>query len=121
MNRIESTEAFSTLQQSNRTSVKPLESKGSADLWHRRLGHVYTGAIKNLPGLVDGIVIEGSQEGDAEPQTTCEVCKLCQAPHQISRRPIGQTFGRFSQVYYDLVYIQRGYNDHQWITHFYVS
>ncbi|KAJ5642838.1 hypothetical protein N7490_006838 [Penicillium lividum] len=102
-----------------RDSRKPLVSKASARVWHSRLGHVYQGAIQQLPGLVDGIEITVD---DLIPEgEICRVCSLTDAPRQISRRSIGQHYGRCSRVYFDLIQLTAGYNGHRWVTHFYVE
>lgn len=108
-----------------RTSVKPLVSEASADRWHRRLAHVSTRVVKKAAEMVDGVRInedlpeqlaEEEQEGEL-----CQVCNLSNAPKQISRRPIGQTFGRYGRIHFDLIQLPPGYNRHQWISHFYVE
>ncbi|KAJ6088976.1 hypothetical protein N7499_003084 [Penicillium canescens] len=101
-----------------RQSEKPLISSATASTWHRRLGHVYQGAIGQLPYLVNGVEIKNGSEGETE---LCEVCNLVNAPRQISRRPIGKHYGRYGRVYFDLIPMTMGYNQHCWITHFYVE
>lgn len=103
---------------SRRRSEKPLISSATASTWHRRLGHVYQGAISQLPRLVNGVKIKNGPEGETE---LCEVCNLVNAPRQISRRPIGKHYGRYGRVYFDLIQMTMGYNQHCWVTHFYVE
>ena len=104
-----------------RNSAKPLAAPAATkEVWHRRLGHVYQGAIKMLPELVEGITIKENRE-EKEPGDLCTVCHLMRAPKQLSRRPIGKHYGRCGRVYFDLIYMQMAWNKHCWITHFYVE
>ncbi|KAJ6114763.1 hypothetical protein N7486_000541 [Penicillium sp. IBT 16267x] len=97
-------------------------STATAEIWHRRLGHVYQGAIEQLPEMVNGVEIETREERPDGPDSqVCEVCSLVHAPRQISRRPIGKHYGRCGRVYFDLIQMTMGYNQHCWITHFYVE
>ncbi|KAJ6111048.1 hypothetical protein N7486_003283 [Penicillium sp. IBT 16267x] len=73
-----------------RKSVKPQISAATAETWHRRLGHVYQGAIRHLPELVNGVEIKPGEEQPDGPDS-----KLCE--------------------------MTMGYNQHSWITHFYVE
>ncbi|KAJ5561490.1 hypothetical protein N7461_000251 [Penicillium sp. DV-2018c] len=100
-----------------RKSAKPLKSTASLDTWHRRMGHVSQKVVRKAEEMVEGMEIGESKLNEE----LCEVCKLSSAPRQISRRSIGQTFGRFGKIYFDLIQMNKGYNGHQWITHFYVE
>jgi hypothetical protein len=107
-----------------RKSVKPLTSEASAERWHRRLAHVSTRVMKKTAEMVDGVKINEDLPETGEEEETgelCRVCNLSSAPKQISRRPIGQTFGRYGRIHFDLVQFPPGYNRHQWMTHFYVE
>jgi hypothetical protein len=104
-----------------RTSVKPLISEASADRWHRRLAHVSTRVMKKTAEMIDGVKINEDLPETEEEGELCQVCNLSHAPRQISRRPIGQTFGRYGRIHFDLVQFPPGYNRHQWMTHFYVE
>lgn len=81
-----------------RKSEQPLVAEASADIWHRRLGHVAPRVVQKAANMIDGIKIKGDLSEPTESESTstetsiCEVCKLSHAPRQISRRPIGQTF-----------------------------
>ena len=103
-----------------RKSARPRISEASLDMWHRRMAHIHPDTVKKAAEMVDGVKIKDS-EGHQEPQTPCATCNLAHAPKQISRRGIGRTFGRFGQIYYDLINMSPAYNQHRWITHFYIS
>jgi hypothetical protein len=105
-----------------RRSEKPLVSEASADRWHQRLAHVSTRVVKKTAEMVDGVKInEDLPETPSEEGELCKVCNLLNAPKQISRRPMGQPFGRYGRIYFDLVQFPPGHNGHQWMTHFYVE
>lgn len=103
-------------------SSKPVVSKASADIWHRRLGHLYAGQLDKLAKMVDGMEIKGPilPTKDHDPEL-CETCQLTKARRQISRRVVGRSYGRFGRVHFDLVQISEGYNGDRWMTHFYVE
>ena len=77
-----------------RRSEQPLEAEASAEIWHRRLGHVAPRVVRKTADMVDGIKIKGNPSESIESESTetdiCEVCKLSHAPRQISRRPIAR-------------------------------
>ncbi|KAJ5642646.1 hypothetical protein N7490_006646 [Penicillium lividum] len=99
-----------------RRSEKPLKSSANTNTWHKRLGH-------QLPKLVSGVeVVRSTEDGEERPDDEiCTVCSLVNAPRQVSRRPIGKHYGRCGRVYFDLIQVIMGYNQHCWITHFYVE
>lgn len=111
-------QAYAT-QTGVRNSVKPQESKASSELWHRRLAHVEPRTIAKLASMVDGVVLEDKKS--TEPKSLCQICKTGSAPRQISRRPVGRTFGRFGRVHFDLIQLPPAYNRHRWISHFYLE
>ncbi|KAJ5359242.1 uncharacterized protein N7496_011655 [Penicillium cataractarum] len=116
--------AYAVGTSTSRTSVKPLVAEASADRWHRRLAHVSKRVVKKATEMVDGIQInedlpDSSQE--EEERELCQICNLASAPRQISRRPIGRSFGKYGRIHFDLVQFPPGYNGHQWMTHFYVE
>jgi hypothetical protein len=102
-----------------RNSVKPQESKAPSELWHRRLAHIEPRTIAKLPSMVEGVVLEDKKP--TEQESLCQVCKTGNAPKQISRRPVGRTFGRFGRVHFDLIQLPPAYNRHRWISHFYLE
>lgn len=106
-----------------RRSEQPIKAVATKELWHRRFGHVNDRAVKQLGNMVQGVKIKDLEVQDA-PENGLELCETCQlgrAPRQISRRPIGQTFGRFGRVHFDLIQMSLAYNLHRWISHFYVE
>jgi hypothetical protein len=100
-----------------RASVKPLEAKASAELWHRRFAHIQPQAVRKLAEMVDGVTVDDTKAGE----TLCETCQLGSAPRQVSRRPVGRTFGRFGRVHFDLIQMPPAYNHHRWISHFVIE
>jgi hypothetical protein len=102
-----------------RSSEKPPEARASTELWHRRFAHIQLRSVAKLASMVDGVTIE-EQHDESEPQL-CETCKLASAPRQISRRPIGRTFGRLGRVHFDLIQLPPAYNRHRWLSHFYLE
>ena len=55
-------------------SEKPQISAASAEIWHRRLGHLYPRRVETLAEMVDGMEIKGGILTD-EPQI-CETCQI---------------------------------------------
>ena len=104
-----------------RHSAKPQEALATAEAWHRRFAHINHQSLNKLEEMVDGIKIVKDGGGTVEAGSPCETCKLARAPRQISRRPIGRSFGRFGRVRFDLIQVQTGFNRHKWISHFYVE
>ncbi|KAJ5215231.1 uncharacterized protein N7498_001638 [Penicillium cinerascens] len=106
-----------------RRSEQPIEAVATKELWHRRFGHVNDRVVKQLGNLVQGIKIKDPEVQDASENgpELCETCQLGRAPRQISRGPIGQSFGRFGRVHFDLIQIPLANNLHRWISHFYVE
>lgn len=107
---------------SGRHSEKPHLSVASARRWHRRLGHAFDQKIEKLPGMVDGVKIDGSSEDNRHDNPErCEVCQLTKAKRQISRRTTGTPYGKYGRIHFDLVQIDPGYNGDRWLTHFYLE
>lgn len=99
-------------------SAQEPRSEGSIHTWHRRLGHVGTERIEKLAEMTEGITIESNP---GKKKQVCEACQLADAPKQISRRKIGQAYGVFGRVHFDLVQNQTAHNGHIWLTHFYLD
>lgn len=100
-----------------RSSRKPLREAAPASVWHRRFAHLSPKAVLQLEQMVDGIEFE-----DKTFEENCPTCRIAHAPRQISRRPIGQSFGKYGRVHFDLIQIEPlGYNGHKWISHFYIE
>ncbi|OQD85533.1 hypothetical protein PENSOL_c040G03155, partial [Penicillium solitum] len=110
-----SQQAFAT----QRASVKMQGSKASAEIWHRRLAHVNPAVLAKTATMVDGVVLQETKQ--AEKASLCQTCHLSRAPRQISRRPVGRTFGRFGRIHFDLIQLPPAYNRHRWISHFYIE
>jgi hypothetical protein len=71
-----------------------------------------------MPKMVEGVVIN---EEEATPKAICETYSLGRSNRQVSRKPIGRSFGRFGRVHFDLIQLPHAYNKHRWISHFYVE
>ncbi|KAJ6094488.1 hypothetical protein N7467_002001 [Penicillium canescens] len=102
----------------NAVSSAPRQEKASTELWHRRLAHIQHTTLKQMPKMVEGVIIDAEQ---AAPKAVCETCNLGRSNRQVSRKPIGRSFGRFGRVHFDLIQIPHAYNRHRWISHFYVE
>jgi hypothetical protein len=95
-----------------RTLAQPCVSEASADRWYHRLAHVSTRVMKTAE-MVDGVKINEDQSDVETEGEFCQVCNRLNAPKQILRRPIGQTFGRYGRVHFDLVQFPPAYIRHQ--------
>jgi transposase InsO family protein len=96
-------------------SAQPLISKGSVDLWHRRLAHLGKDMVKKLPTCCEGVRLE---ETSHEEDSICEVCKLTKAQRQISRRPATRATQLMERVHFDLIQMNTAYNGDNWGLHF---
>jgi hypothetical protein len=100
---------ISLVMATHRRSAKPEVSEASLELWHRRMGHMHVETIKKAAELVNGVKINNSTTS-VSGASPCSVCSQSDAFRQISRRPIGRTFGKYGQVHYDLVYFGQAIN-----------
>jgi GAG-pre-integrase domain len=111
--------AMVTRRRTTPTSAKPLVSKGSVDLWHRRLAHLGKDMVKKLPDHCDGVRLDPTPSDDTnEVKSPCETCKLTVAPRQISRRPLPCSSILFEKVHFDLISFTEAYNGDEWALHF---
>ncbi|KAJ6018868.1 hypothetical protein N7522_000935 [Penicillium canescens] len=110
-------EAIRNTANTVRPASTPRQEKASAKLWHRRLAHIQPATLRQMPKMVEGMVIDGEEA----PKTVCETCNLGRSNRQVSRKPIGRSFGRFGRVHFDLIQLLHAYNKHRWISHFYVE
>jgi hypothetical protein len=86
-------------------SAKPRpDSIATADIWHRRLGHIKPEALEHLSTAVTGARLKGPMTID------CEACSLSKAYKQISRRPASRVKEPFEKVHFDLIQITEGFN-----------
>lgn len=105
-----------------RKSAQPRISTASLEMWHKRMGHIQTATIEKAEEMVDGVKISNPEGGARDDQESlCSTCHLASAPKQISRRPIGNTFGRYGQVHFDIMIFDKAFNGHQYAVHFYIS
>jgi hypothetical protein len=98
-------------------SAREPRSEESIQTWHRRLGHIGQQRLTKLAEMTEGITIESNPC----KKQVCEACQLADAPKQISRRKIGQAYGIFGRIHFDLVQNQPAHNGHIWLTHFYLD
>lgn len=105
---------FGTIKKSAREPA----SKAPIKLWHKRLGHIGTERIVKLSEMTEGITIESDS---SKRKQVCEACQLADAPKQISRRRIGEAYGVFGRVHFDLIQKQPAYNGHVWMTNIYLD
>jgi hypothetical protein len=73
--------------------------------------------MKKTAEMVDSVkinedLLETLLEEEAKGEL-CQVCSLSNAPKQISRRPISQTFGKYGRIHFDIGQFLPGYNRHQ--------
>ena len=87
----------------------------SAEIWHRRLGHIQPAAIAKLPTAVLGVTPPTSN-GPSTIQ--CETCSVSKAKEVISRRPSPRATKPFERVHFDLIQMVEGYDGSKWVTHF---
>lgn len=96
-------------------SSRPLISEAPAEIWHRRLGHIYHGSMAKLPQVIDGIAISG---GKNRSDDRCPPCELAKAQHQISRRPANRATRPGERVHLDLIDNTIAYNGRRYCCHF---
>lgn len=96
-----------TEHQAYAISSAPRYSRATAEVWHRRTGHLYHGRLDKLANMVDGVEITSPLSVDSEGNPElCQTCQLTKAKRQISRRPTHRTFGRFGRIHFDLAQFQ---------------
>jgi GAG-pre-integrase domain len=100
ISRTDPTVLADEISQFGLSSYTPNHTKGSMDLWHRRLGHVNQEVLSHLADHSSNISIDSAT---AEPSDICEVCKVSKAKQQISRRPI-KTTRPFESIHWDLIH-----------------
>jgi hypothetical protein len=93
-------------------SMKPKESTASADLWHRRLGHLGKEAIEHLEGSSRNAYVEG------KVSDKCHECHLAKATQIVSRRSPEPSKRPFQKVFFDLIIMKPAYNGDQYACHF---
>lgn len=97
----------------SKLSEKPKKSEATAEVWHRRLGHIGTEALDQLTESAIGAKID--QRG---PRTVdCEVCSVSKAHELISRPPASRATSPYEKVHLDLIQMTWAYNSDRWIIH----
>jgi hypothetical protein len=76
------------------------------------MGHLYEEAVKQLPKKVNNVILDQSK-----PLGTCETCRISQAPQQISRRTPNKPTIPFQEVHFDLIQLEKGFNNDNWVLH----
>jgi hypothetical protein len=109
-------------------SEKPQVSSATAEIWHRRLGHLYPRRVETLPQLVDGVIIkeisEESQKGAlTDLPEVCEVCQITELKRQVSRRSANREviFGRYGRIHFDIFEINEAWNGDKYASHLYIE
>jgi hypothetical protein len=89
-----------------------LDTEGTTDLWHRRLGHLHAEAVEKLPTAAAGVMmVKGAP-------SHCEPCHLAKSKELISRRPYDRGQHPFARVHFDLIQFSPAYNGDKWAMHF---
>ena len=90
---------------------------GSANDWHKILGHASNDVILNLEKSVDSARITG--DANAPTTSECESCALAKMHRQISRssEKSESSDKPFYRVTYDLMQFSPGLNKDQWVSH----
>ena len=97
----------------------------TAEIWHRRLGHLYPRRVETLAQMVDGVEILDISKGGTliNPQEVCETCQLTELKRQVSRRPANRArvFGRYGRIHFDMIQLDEAWNGDKWVTHLYIE
>lgn len=109
--------AIKNIQAGVHISAKPLESAAPASIWHQRMGHPGDELIKNLPKAVDGVTVSDIEK--FKTRKGCEVCRLTNAPTQISRRPMDKGTRPWQKVHFDMTFFNKAWNGTTCYVHFY--
>ena len=83
----------------NATSASQPHSTADASLWHARLGHASTAAIKHLTVAAEGVSLPPCRHSMASDK--CETCLLAKSKRMISRRSIPPANHPWEKVYFD--------------------
>ena len=95
-------------------SHKPLnQAMGTAEDWHKRLGHLYYEAINHLETSTRGAKVTTRHDRSC----ICETCRLGNAREIISRRPYTRGTRPFHTLCVDWVYMTEGLNDESKMMH----
>ncbi len=87
-------------------------SKATAMLWHRRLGHLGREALEHLDAETEGAKLIG-------PRTiNCETCSVSKAHQLISRRPRERATRPYDRLHMDLIHMETAYNGMKYLLHF---
>jgi len=91
-------------------------SKATADLWHKRLGHLREEAIQHLPTAARDVEIVPRDRYYVPP---CQTCRLSSAKQIISRVPTDRRLEPFARVHLDLIQMRPAMDDSEYIQHFF--
>ena len=104
----------------NATSALLPHSTADASLWHARLGHASTAAIKHLTVAAEGVSLPPCRHSMASDK--CETCLLAKSKRMISRRSIPPATNPWEKVYFDFFSMQpTAYNGDRSCLHFICS
>ena len=80
------------------------------------MAHPDEEAIYHLETAIDGISVTQPSRNQYK---NCEICNISTSNKQISRRPIYIGNNPFETIHWDLIYMNRGYNAHKYVSHAY--
>ncbi|EKG09419.1 Integrase catalytic core, partial [Macrophomina phaseolina MS6] len=92
--------------------------KASAEKWHQILAHANPEVIQHLEANTEGVSV--TNEPPAPKTTQCQPCALSKSQRIISRESTKEEDSdeSFHRVSFDLLQIQKGYNQDKWTSHF---
>lgn len=100
-------------------TANPVSLRAStAEKWHRTLAHANSEVIEHLQSNVEGISVTSDL---SVPKTAqCQTCALSKAHKIISRSPDKEEDSQkpFFRISFDLIEMQRAYNQDKWVSHF---
>lgn len=98
---------------SSSTARKP--AKASLLVWHERLGHLSSEALRHLKYGTEGAEIENLLSNET---AVCQTCRLSNSQRIISRIPTPRSETPYEKVHFDLIQMNEGGEGEKWIIHF---
>lgn len=115
-NEIDTTKRVYVAQ--TRRSFFKAESKTTAEIWHKRMGHAHYEAIRHLPSSTEGVKLV-KQPNDEDVIQKCESCRCSKPKKLVSRVTPERADKPWEKTHIDLIKANPGYNDSTQILHFY--
>jgi hypothetical protein len=94
--------------------------KDTANVWHKRLGHIGEDVIGKLQEATEGAVVTSTKvmEKDKEGfQPVCETCTLTAIKRKVSRVPIPRPIRPFQRVFIDIIVMNLARNGDVYALH----